>query len=786
MIRITIDINAIKEAKLAFSVSDNLTYIKAYKAVQEALLVNKDLEVIIRVRIYKVWFERMSERHPGKFTFSEVSLRSLLEEKWKIPIHSTISDDDITELKLFNIYEKPAIDTQINDFLLEYFYSPVLGLNKLEIEDIPTLLNDYDPIVWGNNSKHSLLKNTYEGRLNLWHEKANKDLRSILNKITNDIQAFRLELIQYHILKNYKKLLKNVIPDYYLYDAMKLNTYKLKYDENELSSLLNQIQYEINTWKTPSDETEVIAFINSMSGFLMFEFNHIMNILNLNPGLISIEGIKSIEIRFQRLTKEIKEDVELLRTKIPPEFPEEPNMAWSVEQMLAWCTKEYFPYFYWAIINSNDSAQLTELGDIFSEWYYKEYENIIANDEHILFKFLPNNFKSFDSKNKINIVLIIDNLPWFVAKELKDIFEKSKFNLSEIQPYLSMLPSITEVSKKCLLTGQDRYNKIEEKSYKNILESKGWLPYFEEKKFKYYPNLGAFKNERNLAPGAYFINYLEIDELFHKSEEELGSLHIDYIKDYLKRIVKILIGTLRKNNVLNDSYIHIISDHGATKLSPSKESLIDDDYFKNNEAFDGSYRYLKLETKTLISIPSYIKDQCFLIDETRFGTPTNYIVPKTNKSFSKVNDNIWTHGGLLPEEVIIPHMLFKKVDFNIERPDIILTNNSFRYAVQNIDMEIGNPNEYLMEDIYISILNTNYDAEENTIKIPEIKAKSKILILFKGKFKQTRIKREREWLSVEIRCTVRSNDYKFETDCPIILKSMIETKGEDVFDKLDF
>ena len=782
MIHITVDIATIKQSDSALFVSDNRTYIEAYKAVQEALLVDKDLEVIISVIIYKVWFERISERHPGKFIFTDVSLRSLLEEKWSILIPSTISDEDIAGLKLFDISRIPAKNIQCIDFLLEYFYSPLFGHNKLEIEDIPVLLNEYNTDKWQNNSKHQLLENIYEERLKLWYEKANKDLKNILVKITDNIQAFRLEIIQYHILKHYKKLLKNLVSDYYIYDALKLNTHKLIYNENELTGLLKQLQYEIKSWETPNNEAKLITFINSMSGLLLFEFNYIMNILNTNPELVSIEVIKLMEIKFQSLIKEIKGDLEQLQGKIPPEFPEDPNMDWNVEQTLSWCTKEYFPYFNWASNNSKDFTHLAELGNKFSVWYYKEYENIIANDKHILYKFLPNNFKFFDSKEGINIVLIIDNFPWFLAKELKDVFEKSKFNLSQIKPYLSMLPSITEVSKKCLLTGQDRYNKIEEKTYKGILESKGWLPYFKDKRFKYFPNLGAFKKEINLSPGAYFINYLEIDELFHKSEEKLGGLHIDYIKDYLKKLIEIVIEVLKKNKILDDAYIHVISDHGATKLSPGAEVEIDKNYSKNNEAFDGAYRYLKFDTKSLASIPSYIKDQCFLLDETRFGTPTNYMVPKKNKSFFKINDTIWAHGGMLPEEVLVPHMIFKKVDFVVEKPDVILKNNLFRYAVQGVDMEIGNPNEYSMEDIYISILNTNFETEKTTIKLPEVKKKSKVSISFKGKFKQTSINREREILNIEISCLINSNNYKFETDCPIVIKAMIETKGDDIFD----
>ncbi len=786
MITINIDISDIKKNETALVIEDNLSYINAYKTIQDCLSKGNPAEVIIKKNVYKVWINRLSERHPGVFIFNEISLRSLLEENWDIAVPSYVTDRDIEGLLLLEMTKKPSKDVSFENFLLGVYYSTELQGVKFEIDTIPGLMNDFDKEKWDINGKHALLKKLFDQKLNHWHDTSSRDLKRIIYKISNDIVAFRKELIHYHILKSYKNLLNHHVPDYYLYDALKINTNKLKYIEGELKDLIQILEYEINSWEEPDSKEEFTVFIDKMSGLLLFEFEKIKGLLTKKASLLSIDTIKALEAKFHVLSNLIKGDIERLKSSIPPEVPEEPALDWDVDQMLTWCIKEYFPYFKWAIKNSDDLSIITELGNVFSTWYYKEYHNIIANNKSILYKFLQNNYETFSTVGAINIVLIIDNLPWILVKAVQESFNKYGFQINNLEPYFSMLPTLTEVSKKCLLTGQDRYSKIEEKTYKEILESKGWVPYFEDSHFKYFPNIGTLKKFKDLAPGAYFVNYLEIDEIFHKSEEVLGMSHEEYIKDYLVKLVEILYKVLKQYGLENHVNIHVISDHGATLLRPNFKNEMDFDYFKGIGFIQASNRYMILDVNSLVELPSYVKDKCFVLEEAKFGTLSNYIVPIKNYSFLKVKETIWSHGGILPEEVVIPHMVFRRVDIVIAAPEVILAYNSFRYAIQSIEMDIGNPNDYVMEEIYVTILNTNFESEQSTKKIEKIRPKNKTLVSFEGKFKQTNIKREREVLEITIRCSIKSMDYRFDVECPITFKSMVETKGEDVFDHLDY
>ena len=171
-------------------------------------------------------------------------------------------------------------------------------------------------------------------------------MKSILEKISSDIKSFRKELIVYQILKNYRSIIKKIIPDYQLYDSLKINSTRLKFNKEDYTDIEDQIIYEINSWDVPEDETSFLSYLNGLSGILRVEFDKVKDIIHLKPEFLSNKVIDAIEIKFQKVLPEIKNNLRELRRSIPPSFPEEPQLDWSTDQMLSWCKKEYFPYYH--------------------------------------------------------------------------------------------------------------------------------------------------------------------------------------------------------------------------------------------------------------------------------------------------------------------------------------------------------------------------------------------------------------------------------------------------------
>jgi len=93
-----------------------------------------------------------------------------------------------------------------------------------------------------------------------------------------------------------------------------------------------------------------------------------------------------------------------------------------------------------------------------------------------------------------------------------------------------MIPSETEIAKKCLLSGSISYNEIDDKKYKSIVE-KGWIPYsMENKQFHYIENINKLKDLEIVEDHTYIINYLPIDTILHQREDEIGNSYDKEIK----------------------------------------------------------------------------------------------------------------------------------------------------------------------------------------------------------------------------------------------------------------
>ena len=79
--------------------------------------------------------------------------------------------------------------------------------------------------------------------------------------------------------------------------------------------------------------------------------------------------------------------------------------------------------------------------------------------------------------------------------------------------YISMLPSATEISKKCLITGQPE--PFKGSAYEGPVKGV-WESALKDKKVHYLPHIGALRAVRTQEHDVYFLNYLPIDIAFHQ------------------------------------------------------------------------------------------------------------------------------------------------------------------------------------------------------------------------------------------------------------------------------
>ena len=347
---------------------------------------------------------------------------------------------------------------------------------------------------------------------------------------------------------------------------------------------------------------------------------------------------------------------------------------------------------------------------------------------------------------------------------------------------MAMLPTETETSKKCLLSGEVGYSKINDKSYKGIIE-KGWVPFFNDSSFRYISDIGKLKSVKDIKASAYIVNYLAVDRALHQSSDEIGFSHREHVPRLLEKVVENVVEFIEKHDLQEKIRIHIVSDHGSTQIPAQIQNDLDPAFFKSSGFSSKSHRYLEVTDERFSDLAENLKVDCFFLPKNDFLLPTNVLCARNANRFKSVDNKIYVHGGMLPEEVIVPYLAFEPATVPLQDLSILMKTKQFRYRLETIELEIGNPNEVAVEKILVSVLNSNVESEQVTISI--LNGKSKTTVKIKGRFKQTSLPEEQSNLRLRVRYHSRGEKQILDKVLGIEIRKMVEEKRIDFFDDLE-
>ncbi len=124
----------------------------------------------------------------------------------------------------------------------------------------------------------------------------------------------------------------------------------------------------------------------------------------------------------------------------------------------------------------------------------------------------------------------------------------------------------------------------------------------------------------------------------------------------------------------------------------------------------------------------------------------------------------------------MPHLIFEAAKAPLRDLTLLLANKEFRYRKEKIALEIGNPNDFAVENIRISVINSNIETDQITIDL--LNGKNKSLVEMTAQFKQTANADERNNLILHIRFTCHDERHEQTATLPITMRAMVETKGK--------
>lgn len=763
-----------------------ISLIGEYPQLANSILVafqqGHDLAATVHSPIVAQWLHAMATRYPrGTFVFTTLDARQVLMNKWGVSLPDDVRNEEIQENKLLDLDLQPQPGQGFADLLLSHFYAPFFAGKNFPFTQLSRLIASVDQDRWQANCAHPLLVRTYNQRLEAWRNTARSaEHRQVVDWFMADPSDLRLKCMAFRVLQNYPPIGATLLGEAYsTLGVLKLQLHDLDIVEKDIPDVISQVTYYLNAHQ-PASREDIEDLIKKVSGLFMVEFEILEKHLNAHPDWISASLVDLLEDKYSSFSRRLKKPLSALRLQIRPPKPGSPDPGWSADQMLDWAINSYLPYQAWCTEQVNFDRELFSIGDQFSQWLVKNWEDIHANSGRMIFNILPNIARQLNNDKHIHLILVVDNLGWSFAEILRDLFQEKGFYLIDRKPYISMLPSETEISKKCLLSASVGYTSVDDRSYTDILQ-KGWVPFLsQENAFKYVSDIGSLAQIETIDSRAYVVNYLAVDKALHKSKNEIGMSHSKQVRYLLTELIENVISFTEAHDLAERICIHVVSDHGSTQIPAEINNDIDPEFYKQPGFEAHSHRYLEVTEARFSNLADNLKFDSFFLPANQYLLPANVLCARRANRYLPVDRDVFVHGGVLPEEVIISYMTFEPITVPLKDLDILLKKNQFRYRLETLDLEVGNPNDASVDQVQVSCLNGNVGWE--CASIPFLAGHHKDSPQAKARFRSTSLPEEITFLKLQVRYRCRGETHTFDREIPIKMLKIVEEKSTNVFD----
>jgi hypothetical protein len=386
---------------------------------------------------------------------------------------------------------------------------------------------------------------------------------------------------------------------------------------------------------------------------------------------------------------------DLFRLRLIKPIPEPAKVPDKPKFVISWFTQEYLPFREWQIATKSEElpARVLEFGKEFAFWYLDFYPKALFSKKYLSF-FKSKDLRDLDSKH-VNLLIILDGLHAIDAKyllaNLLKFVGRNHLVMTENDYCFAPLPTVTDFSKGALVHGvQPTFMKEFALLGEDVSEYQTPVPKLQEAK-----------------PGSLLMWRIQDPDHTYHAKNKSSMLRKDVEGSLLTIAAKIL-DVVNNVSVTQPLRIIITTDHGRF-LGTSKRDV---DIPANMEAH-GRAAWGKTDIE--YNETGYkIENDLVFLSKDRFGLMSDdAAVILTDHAFrsEKQGKEISPHGGLFPEEVIIPWMVFER---NISRPEIEINIDGKGQANQSgsVKVTIINPSSI---DFFIPIIEFIFSDEDKYV-----------------------------------------------------------------------
>jgi len=375
----------------------------------------------------------------------------------------------------------------------------------------------------------------------------------------------------------------------------------------------------------------------------------------------------------------------LLPPQNPSDLPENPELV------LTWFHKEYLPYREWQHSSASEAGKVAVQKSAyqFAFWYLNHYPKALSGST--LKKWLSFNriLELERVEDCLTLVIVLDGLHVADSRTLLQSVQAHTRRLSVIanEYAFSPIPTVTQFAKEALFRGVPP-NRIDEVGPLGTILAENKSP--------------AQKLITSPVGQIYLWRVLEPDKTYHhqnRSENLIqdveGRLEAESLK--IKEIVEQIPGKVMLR-------IIITSDHGRLLSKANRTITIPSGLQSHGRVAWGSI---------LRNFPEsgyYVEDDVAFLYGESYGMNEDIAIPLDESAFRGDDDHsgseLYPHGGLFPEEVIVPWIVLAR-DFVRPKVEISITGQGKVRRIGSLSIKLLNMSDIdlILDEVIITLQN---------------------------------------------------------------------------------
>ncbi len=436
-----------------------------------------------------------------------------------------------------------------------------------------------------------------------------------------------------------------------------------------------------------------------MSGASEAEYRVVERWCTSHPGMLDDSLLAAIEQRFG--SSRFRVPLAVLRNRVqPPAMPFTGIASPDDASVLEWATRNYLPRFLWALRHDADRRALLDDADAFADWLHQRYPDWLHQDRSPLVVSQWHHVSAvLDEPDTLVIWVVLDALSWWHGEMLAAACQQHGLQLVQpVTPLVAMLPSITSISKRALLTGVHR----PAERARSIIADAEDIARARRLALCIDRDIGRLIATLHAQPTTRGLVWLDnrIDTLAHATSGPTdGDAFIGVVREIAAAIRQLCDAAAAAGR---HAQVIIGSDHGGTRLPATarlqhppvaNQSLAD----RWNDPADEPSPLCDRAAIIEGAQPTVDASWHFL-EKDRFSLPWHVLVPR-GAAYVGTRRAGWTHGGLWPEEVLVPQIILSTRMVAHQPPVVQLSGKLSAIDGTTLTCVIENPNVGVLDDV---------------------------------------------------------------------------------------